>query len=111
MSSTTGEIVLDTTRRERGWNYAGSVAHWIYPTALRRNWYAWDALVWTLALGALIAACTGALIGTLRIEAAHGRPVSPYHGWHAWHHWLGLGCMTFVLGWIFSGWLFRIFFG
>ncbi|MGB8631882.1 MAG: hypothetical protein WCD69_21315 [Xanthobacteraceae bacterium] len=33
------------------------------------------------------------------------RLVSPYAGPHAWHHWLGLGCMLFVLTWIFSGWL------
>ena len=105
VSSVTGEVVRDTTRRERGWNYAGSVAHWIYPTALRRNWGAWDALVWTLALGALIAATAGAVLGVLRMQAAHGRLVSPYQGWHAWHHWLGLGCMTFALTWIFSGWL------
>src|SRR5262249_53515520 len=35
VSSTTGEVVRDTTRSERSWNYAGSVVHWIYPTALR----------------------------------------------------------------------------
>ena len=36
---------------------------------------------------------------------AHGRIVSPYSGWQKWHHLLGLACMTFVLTWIFSGWL------
>src|SRR5438045_3212101 len=30
VSSTTGEVVRDTTRRERTWNYVGSVVHWIY---------------------------------------------------------------------------------
>lgn len=29
VSSTTGEVVRDTTRRERWWNYAGSVPHWV----------------------------------------------------------------------------------
>ena len=38
VSSTTGEVVLGTTRDERVWNYLGSVVHWIYPTVLRRNW-------------------------------------------------------------------------
>src|SRR5262245_58182295 len=33
VSSTTGEVVRDTTRAERWWNYAGSVPHWLYPTA------------------------------------------------------------------------------
>lgn len=29
ISSQTGEIVLDTTARERAWNWVGSVAHWL----------------------------------------------------------------------------------
>src|SRR5436190_984531 len=37
VSSVTGEVVRDTTRSERAWNYAGSVLHWIYPTVLRRD--------------------------------------------------------------------------
>ena len=59
VSSVTGEVVLDTTRRERAWNYVGSVAHWIYPTLLRRSHGAWDATVWSLSLVALIAAISG----------------------------------------------------
>ena len=104
VSAATGEIVLDTTRRERAWNYVGSVAHWLYPTALRSHPTAWSRLVWWLALMALIGAAAGATIGTLRIGADASR-LSPYRGWQALHHWLGLGCMLFVLTWIFSGWL------
>jgi hypothetical protein len=105
VSSVTGEIVRDTNRRERGWNYAGSVTHWIYPTALRRNWAAWDRVVWWVSLGALIGAVSGAVIGLLRLKIERPGIRSPYRGWHAWHHWLGLLCMTFLLTWIFSGWL------
>ena len=105
VSSATGEIVLDTTRRERGWNYAGSVAHWIYATPLRRAPRAWNALVWTLSLVALIAASAGALLGVLRLKAMRGHLASPFRGWQAWHHWLGLGCMVFILTWLASGWL------
>jgi hypothetical protein len=105
VSSTTGEIVLDTTRRERGWNYVGSVAHWIYPTALRSHPAAWSVLVWWLSLLALIGATAGAVVGTLRIGGERSRLVSPYRGLQAWHHWLGLACMLFVLSWMFSGWL------
>jgi uncharacterized iron-regulated membrane protein len=105
VSSTTGEVVRDTTRSERWWNYAGSVVHWIYPTALRRNWAAWDAAVWWLSLIALFATISGVLLGTLRIRVTRNHLVSPYRSWHGWHHWLGLICMTFVLTWIFSGWL------
>ena len=105
VSSATGEVVRDTTRAERWWNYVGSVPHWIYPTMLRSHRVAWDRTVWWLSLVALIAATAGAVLGTLRIRIAQRRLASPYQGWHAWHHWLGLACATFVLTWIFSGWL------
>jgi hypothetical protein len=105
VSSTTGEVVRDTTRAERWWNYAGSVPHWIYPTALRSHWAAWDLTVWWLSLIAAIAAMTGAVLGIVRLRFTQRRLASPYRGWHAWHHWLGLGSSIFVLTWIVSGWL------
>jgi uncharacterized iron-regulated membrane protein len=105
VSATTGEVVLKTTRWQRWWNYAGSVAHWIYPTVLRSHPGLWASLLWWLAFLAMIGAGLGALIGTSRLDLTGWRPVSPYCGWHAWHHWLGLCCMVFVLTWIFSGWL------
>jgi hypothetical protein len=37
VSKLTGEVVQATSRRQRTWNYAGSVAHWIYLTALRSH--------------------------------------------------------------------------
>lgn len=105
VSTTTGEVVRDTTRHERWWNYAGSVSHWIYPTLLRKNWTAWDAVVWWLSLGALTATVIGLALGPLRLKFADARLRSPYRGWHGWHHWLGLTCGAFVLTYIFSGWL------
>lgn len=103
VSSVTGEVVRDTTQRERAWNYAGSVVHWIYPTVLRRNWAAWDATVWYLSLAACIAALTGVVLGVSRMR---WRSLStPYRGWQAWHHVLGVGCAIFVITWIVSGWL------
>ena len=105
VSSRTGEVVLDTTRRERGWNLVGSVLHWIYPTALRSNWARWDGVVWTLSLLALIAAVLGAALGIVRVKTNGGRLATPYRGWHALHHILGLAASVFVLTWIFSGWL------
>jgi hypothetical protein len=105
ISSTTGEVVLDTTRYERVWNYVGSVAHWIYPTVLRSNWAAWDKVVWTLSLIALVAAISGIVLGFIRIRVSHAGIETPFRGWHAWHHILGLITATFVATWIFSGWL------
>jgi hypothetical protein len=104
VSSRTGEVVLDTTRSERGWNWAGSVLHWIYPTVLRSNWSLWDQVVSTLSLVALIAAVLGAVLGVVRIRIRGGIS-SPYRGWHALHHIIGLVSTVFVLTWIFSGWL------
>ncbi len=101
VSSLTGEVVRDTTRYERVFNYAGSVLHWLYPTALRKHAAAWNALVWWLSLIATLGALAGAALGVLRAR----RFSSPYQGWQYWHHVLGLCCATFVLTWIFSGWL------
>ncbi|MGX1321461.1 putative iron-regulated membrane protein [Bradyrhizobium sp. USDA 377] len=105
VSSRTGEVVLDTTRNERGWNLAGSVLHWIYPTVLRSNWALWDGVVWTLSLLALIAALLGAVLGIVRVKMQGRQLSSPYRGWHALHHIVGLVATVFVLTWIFSGWL------
>jgi hypothetical protein len=105
VSSRTGEVVLDTTRRERVWSYFGSVAHWIYPTVLRGRPAIWRSLVSWLSFLALIGAAIGAVVGALQIKTELSRPASPYRGLQAWHHWLGLVCAPFVLTWIFSGWL------
>ncbi len=37
VSDTTGQIVRDTHRTERAWNWLGSTFHWIYPYQLRRH--------------------------------------------------------------------------
>jgi PepSY-associated TM region len=105
VSSVTGEVLLDTTRYERGWNYLGSVAHWIYPTMLRRSWGAWDRTVWWLSLTSLAAALAGAVLGTIRLRRAFRWIGVSRRGWLGWHHVLGLVCMTFVLTWSLSGWL------
>jgi hypothetical protein len=105
VSSTTGEVVLGTTRYQRVWNYLGSVVHWIYPTVLRQNWWAWDKVVWTLSLVALIGAVTGVALGIIKLQVSRAGVGSPFRGWHAWHHILGLFTATFVMTWIFSGWL------
>lgn len=105
VSSPTGEVVLDTTRSERGWNLVGSVLHWIYPTVLRRDWQLWDRAVWTLSLFASISALLGAVLGIARVKRQGGGLGSPYRGWHALHHLIGLAATIFVLTWIVSGWL------
>lgn len=105
VSSPTGEVVLDTTRSERGWNLVGSVLHWIYPTVLRRDWQLWDRVVWTLSLFASVSALLGAVLGIARVKRRGEMLGSPYRGWHALHHLIGLAATIFVLTWIVSGWL------
>src|SRR5262249_23045467 len=103
VSSVTGEVVRDTSRRERWWNYVGSVAHWIYPTSLRARPRAWTAAVWAMSGVASIAALAGAALGVALLVAHRG--LTPSGGWQRWHHALGLACAAFVLTWIVSGWL------
>ncbi len=108
ITQTSGEVIQRTNRTQRGWNYLGAVVHWIYPTALRKNWAAWDQVVWWLSLAGIIGALLGAWLGIIRMRDAlrfKGRGASPFRGWLRWHHILGLFAGVFVVTWIFSGWL------
>ncbi len=108
VSGRTGELVRDTTRSERAWNWAGSVIHWIYFTPLRTHGEPWRQVVmWTSGV-AFALALSGMVLGIQRLRLkrryAGGRR-SPYRGSAAWHHWLGLTAGTVTLTWLFSGWL------
>ena len=105
ISSTTGEVVLGTTRWERRWNLIGSVAHWIYATPLRSRPELWSATVKCLSLAALALVLAGAVLGIARVRIGTKQRASPYHGMHWWHHVLGLSSLVFVTTWIFSGFL------
>jgi uncharacterized iron-regulated membrane protein len=108
VSARTGELALDTTRRERIWNWLGSIPHWIYPKFLRQDGAAWRQLVLWISGICIVVAVSGFWIGILRLRwrqpYARGT-VTPYRGWMAWHHIAGLIGGVFVLTWIFSGWL------
>jgi uncharacterized iron-regulated membrane protein len=108
VSLRSGEVVRDTTAFERGWNYVGSVLHWIYPTVLRKNWALWDRVVWYGSLVGIVATLSGIVLGIARLRfktPQRSGSHSPFSGWMYWHHILGLSCSLFVLTWIFSGWL------
>jgi len=108
VSARTGEVLQRTTRFERGWNWVGAVVHWIYPTVLRKNFWAWDQTVWWLSLVGLATALMGMGLGVVRLvnlRRKQGKGVSPFRGWMRWHHVLGLTAGTFLLTWVFSGWL------
>ncbi|MBT9495429.1 MAG: PepSY domain-containing protein [Paucibacter sp.] len=104
-----GELLLDTTRWERGWNWLGSVTHWLYFTPLRARPALWRQVVlWSS--GVAFAMCAlGAVLGLQRLRLRRryaSGSVSPYRErWRRWHHLLGLGGGLFLLTWLFSGWL------
>ncbi|WP_342118012.1 PepSY domain-containing protein [Pseudoduganella sp. OTU4001] len=108
ISGRTGELVRDTTRSERAWNWAGSVIHWLYITPLREKSETWRQVVmWTSGV-AFALAVTGMVLGIQRLRLRRrykGGRRSPYKGWQAWHHWLGLTAGTLTITWLFSGWL------
>src|SRR5580658_8942926 len=105
VSSTGGDIVLVTTCRIRMLNYFGSIAHWIYPTALRHHAEVWRAFVWWLSLIGTIGTGLGVVIGMARLGTAIRNKTAAYQGLKFWHHALGLVFAPFIFAWIFSGFL------
>jgi hypothetical protein len=108
VSQRNGEVVRDTTRSERFWNWLGSVPHWIYFTPLRADPPLWHEVVVWLSGACIVSAVTGIVIGILRVRLRRrfrNGAVTPYTGWMAWHHVAGLIGGFFVLTWIVSGWL------
>lgn len=108
VSSKTGEVVDETVRSERFWNWVGAVPHWIYFEAVRRDGQVWRQVVMWSSGPAIIGSVLGIWVGLLRLRLRrrykHGR-VSPYVGWMKWHHVAGLVAGLFVCTWLFSGWL------
>jgi hypothetical protein len=100
VSSTSGKIVLTTTRSERWLNYPGSIAHWLYPTELRHHRQLWSILMWWLSLFATFGAAIGITIGLIRLGRAPA-----YRGLQRWHHITGMIFAPFLMTWIFSGFL------
>jgi hypothetical protein len=108
VSSRTGELVRDTTRGERAWNWVGAVVHWLYVTPLRKHNDAWRLTVMWASGVALLLAVTGMVVGIQRLRVGRryaGGRMSPYQGWKGWHHWLGLTGGALIITWLFSGWL------
>ncbi|MDB5568184.1 MAG: peptidase [Tardiphaga sp.] len=108
VSERSGEIVLDTNRTERVWNWLGSIPHWIYPTILRKDGALWRSVVLWISGICMVVAVSGIWIGILRVRLRkryNGGAITPYSGWMAWHHVTGFFSGVFVLTWIFSGWL------
>ncbi len=107
VSGTTGEVVRDATRSERGWNYAGAWIHWLYP--FRGNLFDryWADIVNVLSIAGMVLTVTGTVVGVMRWRFS-GRYKSgartPYRGFMMrWHHVFGLVFALVTFTWIFSG--------
>lgn len=101
VSGATGEVVQDTSRHERFWNWLGAVPHWLYFTFIREVqplWY--NFVVYASLLGTFLTA-TGLYIGISMW--GRGKRKSPYRGLAAWHHWTGLIFGVLTLTWVASG--------
>ncbi|HIG43821.1 MAG: PepSY domain-containing protein [bacterium] len=106
VSDLTGQVVRDTNKRERFWNWLGSTLHWIYPVQLRRHADLWVDVIIVLSMTGIFSVVTGGIIGTMRLRLKNrvkGNAVSPYKGVAKWHHILGLLCLVFISTFIFSG--------
>jgi len=106
ISSLTGQVVRDTNRRERFWNWLGSTIHWIYPYQLRKHNALWRDVIVYLSILGLFSILTGTIIGLIRLrpfKKFKGTSASPYSGWMWWHHISGLLSVIFVSTFMFSG--------
>ena len=105
ISGTTGEVVRDAPRLERGFNYLGAWLHWLYlfrDTAI--DWT--DLIIWLSVIGT-VATLSGFLAGIIRwrfsrpYRSGSRSPFAP--GALRWHHILGLVFTLTTFTWIFSG--------
>lgn len=103
VSTTAAEVVRDTRRAERFWNWVGSVPHWIYPTVLRQFPQAWNQVVVWLAIPGVVLAATGSILGIWQLFLNGSRWIPYRKRWMRWHHIAGLIASVFTLTWIFSG--------
>lgn len=106
ISSVTGTVVLDTSRKERIWNWFGANIHWLYPKVLRQHRDLWYWLVIIASSLTLLSIFTGAVVGfwRLRIKKPYKKKYySPYKGQLKLHHILGLLILLPLTTFTYSG--------
>ncbi|CAM3855442.1 PepSY domain-containing protein [Bordetella tumulicola] len=103
VSAQAAEVVRDTRRAERFWNWLGAVPHWIYPTVLRQFPRAWHHVVVWLSVPGVVLAVSGLALGAWQLFLNRSRWIPYRKFWMRWHHILGLAAAVFTLTWIFSG--------
>lgn len=105
ISGTTGEVVRDAPRLERGFNYLGAWLHWLY--LFRDTAIDWTELIIWLSVIGIVSVISGFLSGIIRwrfsrpYRSGSRSPFAP--GALRWHHILGLVFALTTCTWIFSG--------
>ena len=105
ISGTTGEVVRDAPRLERGFNYLGAWLHWLY--LFRDTAIDWTELIIWLSIIGIVSVISGFLSGIIRwrfsrpYRSGSRSPFAP--GALRWHHILGLVFALTTCTWIFSG--------
>ncbi|MSU52821.1 MAG: PepSY domain-containing protein [Opitutaceae bacterium] len=105
VSSTTGEVVRDSTRRERILNYFGAVTHYLYPHVLRQFPEAWAWVVDVVAASGCVLALSGLWVGVLRARRRVPVPRTGQQRLIRWHYVTGSVFGIVTLTWVFSGWM------
>lgn len=103
VSPRAAEVVRDTRRAERFWNWLGAVPHWLYPTVLRQFPKAWHQVVVWLSIPGVLLAMTGIVLGVWQLFLNRSRWIPYRKRWMRWHHIIGLVAAVFTLTWMFSG--------
>lgn len=103
VSGRTGEVIQDTTRKERILGWLGAVPHWLYPSVLRQHSGTWiQVVIWSSVVG-LFLTVTGLYVGLAKWWGAPKGRLSPFRGLWLWHHMAGLAFGLLTLTWTFSG--------
>ena len=103
ISSHTGEIVRDTTRKERVWNWVGANLHWIYPLPLRRHASVWH---WVVVVNWVGLCCDGGHHRLPSLAMAQSLPRKGRYsllGRDEAHHLMGLLSLPFLVTYVLSG--------
>lgn len=106
VSRARAQVVLHTTRTDRGLAWVGAIPHWLYFQPLRANSSLWaDVVIWSSAIGTIMAVMGLALL-FLQFRwrrLPRLRQAIPHRGLMRWHYLTGVlfGCVTIT--WVFSG--------
>ncbi|AOS43820.1 hypothetical protein Verru16b_00878 [Lacunisphaera limnophila] len=105
VSSSTAEVVRDSTRRERVLNYFGAVTHYLYPHVLRQYPDAWAWGVDIVAATGCVLALSGLWVGVLRARRRVPETRTIQQRLVRWHYVTGAVFGVVTLTWVFSGWM------